>query len=155
MSLEERVTEIEENAEDLTKPKVECIFCHEPMYGQKTSESRITAFEFVKQAFKKEGITNCYHDQMREESVWFADFVYGSLLHEMISNHNMEQSNLEVNRKVLLDSSIMEKAFDRYVIEKTEISDEVVNSSHGKEKKFWEYKKSLIPVFCKYAKTLY
>jgi len=155
MSLEERITEIEENAEELTKPKVECMFCHEPMYGEKTSESYKTAWEFVKQDFKKEGVIGCNHEELREETIWFADFVYGSLLHEMISNYNRDQFNLEANQQVIANREVMEKAFDKYLIEKTKITDAVVNSCPPKEKKFWEYKRSLLPVFCKYAKTMY
>jgi len=155
MSLEERVTQLEENAEELTKPKTECIFCHEPMYGQKTSESYKTAFDFVKQAFKKDGVIGCNHDKLKEVSIWFADFVYGSLLHEMIANYNRDQFNLEVNQQVLSNYSVMEKAFDRYVIEITEITDKVVNSCAPEEKEYWEYKRSLIPIFCEHAKKLY
>ncbi len=155
MSLEERVTDLEEEPQELKKPKVECIFCHEPQYGQKTSECRIVSFEFFKQVLKKEGVTCCNHDELREQTVWFADFVYGSLLHEMISNHNRDQSKLEVCRKVLSDYSIMEKAFDRFLIEKTELLQRVYDHCEPENKEYWEYRKSLLPIFCKYAKTLY
>jgi len=155
MNTNEMIDKIKENTEKPKKPKTECIFCHEPKYGHKTSESYKAGFDFVKQAFKKIGVTECNHDKLKEESVWFADFVYGALLHEMIHNYNRDQFNLEVNQQVLSNYSVMEKAFDRYVIEKTEITDEVVNSCPPEEKEYWEYKRSLIPIFCEHAKTLY
>lgn len=155
MSLEERVTEIEENVKELVKPDHGCIFCYEPEHGHKTSETHMAGFEFVKQALKKNGITECNHDELREESIWFADFIYGSLLHEMISNHNRDQNNLVVIKQVLSDYSIMEKAFDKYAIEHTELTQEVYDHCPPEEKELWEYKKSLIPIFCEHAKTLY
>jgi len=53
------------------------------------------------------------------------------------------------------DYSIMEKAFDRFLIEKTELLQGVYDHCDPENKEYWEYRKSLIPVFCKYAKTLY
>jgi len=155
MSLEERVTEIEENVEELVKPDHGCIFCYEPKMGHKTSTTHIAGFEFVKQALKKNGVTGCNHDELREESIWFADFIYGSLLHEMIDNHNRDQSNPIVIKQVLSNYSIMEKAFDKYTIEHTEITQEVYDCCPPEEKEYWEHRKSLIPIFCEHAKTLY
>ncbi|MCH7647733.1 MAG: hypothetical protein IIA83_03910 [Thaumarchaeota archaeon] len=155
MSLEERVTEIEENSEELLKTDHGCIFCYEPEHGHKTSPTHIAGFEFVKQALKKNGVTGCNHDDLKEESIWFADFIYGSLLHEMISNHNKDQLNPTIIQQILSDYSIMEKAFDKYAIEKTKLLQDVYDYCPPEQKEYWEHKKSLIPIFCEHAKTLY
>ena len=138
-----------------TEYKTKCVFCYERQYGLKDSPTSIAGYEFVQEYFRRKGLTGCDHDRVNDPSIWFADFVSGSLLHEMISNHNTDQSNPVVIKQVLSNREIMEKAFDKFAIEKMELLQNVFDYCPPEQKEYWEYKKSLIPIFCEHAKTLY
>jgi len=153
MSLEERVTVLEEKIVELTTPKRICIFCHDGYDGQKTSSSYIAAYEFVRQAFIKDGLNPCDHDELGYESIWFADFIYGALLNEVISNHNLEQHNLSVNKQVLSNLEIMEKAINEYTIEKIKILEEWKQPEYSHA--YFKLHAELLPKFNRIAKTLF
>jgi len=94
VSIEDRLLILEDKGAEIKEPQVHCIFCHPPI---SKSESWHAGYEFVKEVLMKNGITSCDHDKLGIESWWFAEFVYSSLLSEMIENYNLKQSDPETN----------------------------------------------------------
>jgi len=153
MSLEERVTVLEEKIVELTTPKRICIFCHDGWVGQINSASKIATREFVREAFLKDGFKPCNHDELGYESIWLEDLIASSLFSEMVDNHNLEQLDLSANKRVLSDSDAMKKAFDEYTIEKIKILEEWKQPEYSHA--YFKLHGELLPKFNRIAKTLF
>jgi len=151
MSLEDRITILEEKGNQLVQPIVHCIFCHPAEGGFKNSPSWHAGYEFVKKVLLKNGITRCDHSKLGIESWWFAEFVYSSLLSEMISNYNPKQSDPDTNRWVLSQCSIMDKAFQNDLEEHIRL----FADSLYKQSEYWKYRKEMLIKFRKWATQLY
>lgn len=151
MSIEDRLLILEDKGAELVNPEVHCVFCHVPVGNLPNSALWIAGYEFVKEILRKNRIEQCNHEVLGIESWWFADFVYGSLLSEMISNYNLDQLKLEPNRWVLSQCRIMDKAFQNNVDEHFKL----FGDSLYKESEYWKYRWEMRKKFREWATMLY
>jgi len=116
MSSEERVSNLEDQAEKLTEPEVECIFCIERLNPRGHSIYTDLADDRTKEYIKqKYGYESCHHDEIDERSIWLANFLSGSLLHQ-VWDYNLERQNdEEFILKTFNDPKEMHHAIYHYV----------------------------------------
>jgi len=116
MSLEERVEELEDHAEELTEPETECIFCYVRINQRGHSIYTDLADDRTKEYIKqKYGYESCHHDEIDERSIWLANFLSGSLLHQVWDYNLEKQNDEEFILKTFNDPKEMHHAIYHYV----------------------------------------
>jgi len=119
MSVEERLSQLEEEAEKPREVKRECFFCVDREKHNFWHNTTVTD-KLIKEAFAKCGVYGCDHKHADETSIWFADFMAGALLTYVIENHNERQTDIEFLDKTVRDEKIMIPAMEYHMKETLE-----------------------------------
>jgi len=152
MSMEDRITQLEDQAEKLTEPEKQCLFCIDRNKHRFWSVTPITD-KLIREYFAKDGIIECNHEEMNEPSIWFADFMAGSLLHYIIDNHIEKQTDEEFKDKTVRDGSIMIPAMEKRM--KEQLEEFPLESFAECDRDLIKAKHDMMPFFIETAKRMY
>ena len=114
MSLENRISKLEEETNTPRPIKRTCFFCVDREKYNFWNYTTVTD-KLIREAFAKCGVYRCDHEHADETSIWFADFMAGALLHYVIENHNRKQTDLKFLNKTVRDESIMIPAMEKHM----------------------------------------
>ena len=155
MSQEERITQLEEQPEKLTEPKVECFFCIDRDKHNFWHFTTVTD-KLIREHFTKDGIGECNHEEVNESSIWFADFMATSLLGYVFDNHLERQTDVAFLNETVRDGTIMIPAMEKSMIEHIEeFPLEVFGEPGDPSREFIKEKRRHHPSFMKMAKKMY
>ena len=152
MTTEQDIEQIKECIEKPKKPKVECFFCIDRDKHNFWHVTPVTD-KLIREYFAKDGIVECNHEEMTEPSIWFADFMAGSLLHFVIDNHIERQTDVEFLDKTVRNGTIMIPAMEKRM--KEQLEEFPLEKFDECNRAFIKAKHDAMPVFIKMAKEMY
>jgi len=152
MTTEEDIEKIKEITDEAEKPKIECLFCIDRNRHNFWHFTEVTD-PFIKECFAKDGITECNHDEMNESSIWFADFMAGSLLHYVFDDYLERQTDVEFLNKTVRNGTIMIPAMEKRM--KMQFEEFPLEKFNEPTRSLIKEKYNHYPKFIELAKNMY
>jgi len=153
MSLESRVSILEESSNTPKEIERTCFFCVDREKHNFWHNTTVTD-RLIREAFAKCGVYHCDHKHADETSIWFADFMAGALLHYVIENHNERQTDLKFLDKTVRDESIMIPAMEKHMKETLE-EFPLWKFDEGDNREYIKKKHDRLPAWIELAKVMY